>query len=91
MDHQTFAAVFLALGAVLANAAAWLATDRRRSPIWKAAAFALGFGLWLALAWGHQLGGLVAAHPGHANGVALALFVVLGLPAWIARQVAHRT
>jgi hypothetical protein len=82
-----FVTTFVVLGLVLANVAVWVAWNARLAPWLRAAQFIVLFGLWLGVRALHELGAPSLAMPGQAMSVALAMFVVFGFPAFIARQL----
>lgn len=90
MPAIPFVNAFVALGLVLANVACWIALDSRLPSWLRAGQFALLFGLWLAAHALHERGAPVAAMPGQAMSVALALFVVFGFPAFVVRQLGSK-
>ena len=90
MVQIPFTQAFIAIGVVLANLAAREVFAARWSAPWRAALYFGALAAWLGLAWLHELGAPRQGLPGHVLAVGIALFVVLGFPAFFVHEIRKR-
>lgn len=89
--NATAALVLFALaGALAANAGAWFAFRRGAPGARGVGVLFAGYAAWLALGFWLDPAMASAARPWHALATSLALYVVLGFPAFVARQVMRK-
>lgn len=90
MNSTTQALFFALAGLCAANVAAWLALGRQARLRTRVAAPVAAVCGWLALGAWLDPGMLRATHPYHALVSALALFCVMGFPAFAASRVLRK-
>ena len=84
------AIAYIVSGIVLASGASMFALQARQRGAVRMGAYALACLLWIALAFAIDEGLSRASRPWHAVAALAALFVVLGFPCYVIRQVLTR-